>query len=367
MLSLRIIGYIIWLFLAVFRDILYIMKYPVKLTVIFLILCIVASLAASVFVMLTYDLSILVAGSDVTFFSTDFFLRAFFDIVPFICILSLMILALYIIRHPAKRLPLYLTYAFLCLLAWGAFLPLDIMAAFAYEADPYEAPVPEDLSAGYFREFGGNVYFYSRVYHSSEKDKNLYGEGFLIDKAGLRGKAGELYPFTTAVTIKPRNGYTDTIFANATEKPPVVSKPVNAYKVLQKAARASWSAGIIPWIAFASMGLALFSIIFIRNVNSWRFLNASIVMAASLIVFTVNALIYAHKIFSDLSLTCADFFFNLEHYLPDIFSGVGRVREPLALFVNIAFMLFFLIFGFVCKKINSREGNITFFAEEDEE
>ncbi len=342
------------------------MKYPVKLTVLFLALCIGATLAATVFVMLTYDLSILVAGSDVRFFSADFFFRALFDIVPFVCVLSLMVLALYIIRHPARRLPLYLTYAGLCLLTWAVFLPLDIMGAFAYEAEPYEAPVAEDLSSGYFREYAGNVYFYSRTFRTSQKDRAVYGEGALIDLTGLRGKAGELYTFSTAATVRPANGYTDTIFANATVMPPVVRKPVNAYKVLQKAARASWSSGLISWIAFASIGLALFSVIFIRNVNSWRFLNASVVMTSSLLVFTINAMIYSHKILSDISLACADFFLSLDYYLPDLLSGVARIREPLALFVNIGFAVFYFVLGLVCKKINSSKENITFFAEEDE-
>ena len=345
---------------------LYIMKFPVKLLIIFLVICLTGSLAGAVFIMLSYDLSILVAGNPITFFSVDFFLRAFFDIVPFVCILALMLLVMYVIRHPSKRFPLYATYAGLCLIAWGAFLPLDIMAAFAYEADPFESPTPADLTTGYFREFSGNVYFYSRIFRQTPLEKDMYGEGLMLDLTGLRGKSGEVYTFRTSATVKPRNGYTDTIFDDALRMPPVVEKPVLAYKTLQKAARSSWSAGVIPWICFASMGLALFSVVFIRNVNSWRFLNASVVMAASFLVFTVNAMIYSHVILSDVSLWAADLFFNLGFYLPELFSGVARVKEPLALFVNLAFTLFFVLFGLVCKKINSRQGNISFFSEEDE-
>ncbi|MBQ7158178.1 MAG: hypothetical protein IJS09_01960 [Treponema sp.] len=343
------------------------MKFSLRLLILFLVTCVVCVLGAAVFVMLSYDLSILVAGNDVTFFSADFFLRALFDIVPFVCVFALMVLVMYLIRHPAKRLQLYVSYAIMCLVTWAVFLPLDIMAAFAYEDAPLESPAPADLSAGYFREYAGNVYFYSRTFRYELMQKDTCGEGLMIDLTGLRGRAGEVYTFTTSATVKPRNGYADTIFANATVMPKVVEKPVQAYRTLQQAARASWAAGIIPWIAFASIGLAFFSIIFIRDVNSWRFLNASVVIASSFLVFTVNAMIYSHAVLSDVSLWCSDLFFNLGHYLPEICSGVARVREPLALFVNIGFTIFYVLFGLICKKINSRRGNIAFFAEEEEE
>lgn len=333
----------------------------------FLASCAVGVFAATLYVMLSSDLSLLVAGSDVTFFSADFFLRAFFDIVPFVCVFALMAMVMYVIRHPAKRLRLYLSYAVLCLLVWALFLPLDISAAFAYEDSPLPAPVQAELSSGYFREHEGNLYYYSRVFREPADTEPTRGEGLMIDLRGKKGTSGEVYTFSSEPTVKPANGYADTIFANATVMPPVVARPVKAYRILQEAARTSWAAGVIPWIAFASIGLAFFSILCIRNVNSWRFLNASVVMAASFLVFSVNAMIYSHEFFSGISLWLADVFFNWGFYLPESFSGVARVKEPLALFVNIGFTLLFVLFGILCRKINSRQENIVFFSEEDEE
>ena len=343
------------------------MKYWLKVIVLFLSMCVLGTLVGALFVMLNYDIRMLIAGNDLTFFSADFFIRAIFVVFPCICVLSLALLIFYAIRHPSHPLALVLSYSVVCLLAWGGLLPLNKALSIAYEEAPLYAPVAEDLTPGYFRKTAGNIYYYARTFHLAKNEKDVFGEGLMIDLAGLRGKNGEIYSFGAALTVKPQNSFSDLIFMEAAKMPVVVEVPVAAYGTLHTAARLSWQGGVIPWIAFASIGLALFSVVFLRNVNSWRFLNASIVAAASILVLAVNAILYAHLFFSDLSLACSDLFFDVGYYLPDIFSGVARIREPLALFVNIGFVVLYALAGLFGRLIKKRRPVVAVYAEEADE
>ena len=335
------------------------MKASLTLVLLFFTTCLFGSLASAGLVMLGLDLRVLVAGSSFIPFSAAFFGRGILLSFPFVCIGALLGVLLYLIRHPAQTIFPIITYILLGLLSWGVFIPAATGLNGYYDRITFDwigQAESADLTPNYFRVYDGNVYYYSKVFRYAEAARDMYGEGLMIDLKGIRGKTGAVYTFSTTVVIRDsEKEYSDVIFKEAARMPPVVAAPLKAYMTLYTMASNSVWSGVIAWLSYASLGLAMLATAWLTSLSSWRFLKAFVVVVAGIAVAVVDYLVYAHLLLPDLAAACRELFVGVGLASPQVFSGMLNIIEPLALFVNLLCFALFFVLGMVGKKLFSHD------------
>ena len=339
------------------------MKASLKLILLFFAICLFGSLVVGALVVLGLDLRVLVAGSSRIPFSAAFFLRGLLTSLPAVSVCALLLVVFYMVSHPAKSVLVVITYLLLGALTWGVIVPVSARLSGYYDRITFDwigTAGGEDLTPHYFRTYNGNVYYYARVFRFSEASRDMYGEGLMIDLTGIRGKVGAIYSFKTSVVIRDSDGqFNDVIFKEAARMPPLVAVPVKMYMTLFSAAgKAVWS-GVVAWVAFASLGLALLASAWLVSLSSWRFLKVFFISVSELAIILLNYIVYAHLLFADLAASCRELFVRIGMGAPHVFSGMVDVIEPLALFVNVACIIVLCVLGLLGRRFAARNAYLS--------
>ena len=331
------------------------MKTSLKMILLFFAISVFGSLAVAALFVLGLDLRVLVAGNSHIPFTSAFFLRGLLVAIPFVTGCALLFVLLYLIRHPKASVLGGITYLLLGVLTWGVLVPGAARLHGYYDRVTFDWVSnvdAADLTPHYFRVHDGNVYYYARVFRFAEASREMYGEGLMIDLMGTRGKAGEIYSFTTSAVVRDSDGlFNDVLFKDVASMPPVVAVPVKAYMVLFAAASTSVWSGLVPWAAYASLGCALLAAAWLMSLSSWRFLKAFIVSVAGIMVTVLNYLVYAHLFFADFATSCRELFVHIGMTMPPPLAGMMDVLEPLALFVNLLCIVVFLVLGLIGRRL----------------
>ncbi len=277
--------------------------------------------------MFSCNLTMFVADTPMNFFSMHFFMTGIFMSVPLVCVLIQILLILYLIRHPKNQLISLIMYLIFGLFSWLIVIPADLRLISRYDSDVVSSRV-EASSAGVFRQEETGVTYYSRI------DQNKLGEGLFFDTMGFHGDKGTVEPFFD-IPVKNESAfpYSDILIKNSLQPSPIVTFPLSVYNALLTAGRHSASIGIMAWLFFASMGLALLSVYGLQFASSWKLANVVYVVIFSALIVLFN-------------------YFGYMNYFPDVLKEVAAslskilpIKNPLVVLVNGMISVLFTVFG----------------------
>lgn len=268
------------------------MKMFLSLTGVFFAVCIGCALAGTCLCSLFIHSALLVAGQPPASVPGGLVLAALCSSCAFAAFAAQFFMVTYTIRHPGSRF----SSAAACFV-WGAVAWLGIIPFCVYESDrqwtPLEIWQSEIPSRKYFRPDRDGVFFYSAVYPETET-----GDGIFIDLEGFTGSESRVLRIeNVALDVTAARPFSDLLILKSLRNPPFLKKSFSAFDLLRLQAVKYVSAGFLSWLQFASVGLALFSLVGLRRVFKWRLLNTAAVTVGLFAVCAVNAAYHSGRYF----------------------------------------------------------------------
>ncbi len=291
-----------------------------------------------------------VAGQPLSFLSADLFIRGVFFVFPLICALSSLFMVLYVVRHPGKIILPLIIYILTGILSWGLLIPFSVSKSEEYASIPHVQKKAPLITPGFFREDNGGIYYYSRVGQDGK------AEGLYIDLQGFTGSQGKILPIDNVpVNETAAEPFSDLLIRDTMTLPRVVKVPVELYKKQLAFASASRKAGYISWLSFASIGIALLSILGLRRFSAWRLLNASIVTAAFFCIAGVNSACYGSGSFAGNAARSIVWWHALCPKFPHALSWFAlQIQNPFVVLMNCGICLALIICGIVVAVVRNR-------------
>ncbi len=274
----------------------------------------------------------LVAGEKLPFFSLPYFMSGILIFLPFVLILSGLFMCFYLIRHPVKSGLPVLTYGALYMAAWIFLMPLNFN--YLQKMVQGKATVEKSsqkLSEGYFRQGkSGNIFYYTDV------TRDNLGDGVCID---MGSPDKEVYTFSGVDLSSSKlsgDGFSDVLIQETVDMPKTMSVLAKWFSTFMNIAKTAFSGGFFSWLCFASISLALVSVVGLARLSRWRLKNALWVVIASLGIIVLNVLIYTNTFFEPVSA-----------FLEGAVSKIPQVKNPLVVLVNFVIFILFIIIGLV--------------------
>lgn len=303
------------------------MKRALYFAVIYLASLLVGTLVFATFFMLSCNLTMFVTGLSSSFFSIHFFTTGILLSIPLVCVITQILLILYMIRHPKSQLISLIMYAIFGVFSWLVLIPTDLKLIARYESDNL-SPRIEATSPGIFRKESNGVFYFSRLNDDGTAD------GIFLDTTGYLGQEGAVLPlFNFSVKTESAYPYSDILIKNSLQPSPLVIYPFAVYTSILTAAQYSSSLGFLSWLAFASLGLALLAVYGIQFLSSWKLANVACVITAAAAVAMIN-------------------YFYYMNYLPEVLKEVAQklseftgAKDPLIILINFIISVLFIGFG----------------------
>ncbi len=279
------------------------MKKSIHILIVFFSVVITGSLLGSMLFMLYGNLTSLVANQKDTLFSFELFVPGIMVSFPLVCILALLFVILLNIRHSDFSKTSLITYLVLGLLTWFVFIPFDLSRSVDYITQEHNRVNREILTDGIFRTTDEGIEYLSRVTPDGLAD------GIFIDTTGSYKNPGTVLEIKQKdVSSKATDVFADTLIRDGAELSQFVSVPLNIYAELMINGTNCYLKGVISWISFAFMGLALISCAGLSNVSSWKLLNIFFVVFMACITGLLNYEYYSGDFFNSFAVEWARFF-----------------------------------------------------------
>ncbi len=303
------------------------MKRALYLAIIYLASLFVGTLLFATIFMFSCNLTMFVTGLPASFFSLTFFTTGILATFPLVCVLTQVLLVLYMIRHPGDYGISLIMYLVFGLLSWLLFVPADLKLSARYENSLAQTRV-EASSSGFFRKDAGGVIYYSRI------EENGNAEGLFIDTSDFQDSENSVVPFFD-VPVKNESAfpYSDILIKNSLEPPKIVTFPLAVYSALLTAGEYSAALGFLSWLSFASLGLALLSVFGLQFGSSWKFANVAFVITGIIAIVLVNYLYYMNMMPGVL------------REVSQRLSWVISAKDPFIILVNFVIAVLLGIFG----------------------
>lgn len=217
-------------------------------------------------------------GMESPFFNGRYFLNCCVRYLPWCSVISLLMLVLYIIKHKFSIPQFIVPYFVLALLVWMLVVP---GSSFWYSDIQKNNPIPlpdsQSLSAGYFRPEGEYLVYRAEALDSSG---DIWRRKIFPD----RKESNIAYMFSDPLIEQSINPPFWGVFMH--EK----------CLMLKTVCRNALSQGYFSYILFASMGFALFSVIFLCRLSSWRLVNGLVVLIMFSLIILCNIQFYDSEV-----------------------------------------------------------------------
>lgn len=251
----------------------------------------------------------LIAGRTQTIFANEFFIRAFFIVVPVIIVGSGTFLALYAVRHHAKKAVSAVTYVFLCLFTWlvifPAFLVFSESSSFLAQFDSVEKLAETNdapLSKNYFRRIGNFIYFITDETPKESRpitintvtglqEEKSDSVVIFMESTDPGSMMFEVSSVSDILKVQAEP-FTDTLIRD-TMSYEFLPLFYRSFDLLMATAKNAWDGGIINWIFFASLGCALCSVYAFIGMSRWRIINTLAVILMTAFIVVYNYLYFA--------------------------------------------------------------------------
>ncbi len=283
-----------------------------------------------------------VAERNLESFSILTFLRCLVIVAGSFVILSNFFVEYFAVKHSSNVLQC-LAYILMTLIFWNLVLPVMIKTEKVIN-EKYELKQAEKksngLSKNLFRGTDGIVYYFTRDYNPDSQTPSEI-PAVIIDT----NDEGYIYTDKVqesldAAVIKGASPYRDIVVKNIFSTGNLFA--FVSFDSIRQRASDAFSGGILKWLEFLSLALALSSIYGLSELFSWKLINAVLTILCYVGILVLNTVYYLPS-FAKIRESA---FANGE-----IFALLGKVlNEPLLCLFNV-------VFGLVCIAI----GTITYF------
>ena len=237
-------------------------------------------------------------------------LTSIVKILPFTAMFSLMLVNMYLIRHNYKFLLRFIPSLFLFLLVWGFVIPFSaVWYEDLHSSAGQKSSSVVKLSAGYFRQNGNTLSYII-------PDAEGYRTGTVWTHAISDSLSeSEENMSQTTETLDIKRTYLDSLIRDSLDEP--VGLFALAFRVsnLRNVIYTALSESIWKYIMFATMGLAIFSLISFTGYSEWRFSSLTIVLFSFSVIVAANVIFYDEQI-----MQMIPFLGQLGIWLPFIFN-----------------------------------------------
>ncbi len=311
----------------------------------FCVYIVLFTLIGAVLYMVYSMCSTLVAGQGFSPFSMHYFVKGILLSAPVVITINSAFMAFYFIRHSEFSKFQLIVYGIFYLLVWILMMPGILSLNGSHKMKDAAAQDGNTLSPGYFREYDQYVFYYSKV------DSHNVASGVCIDKKA--GRDG-VYVFKDVKLSRERNGFTDSLIQESIDIPIGIKFIVSTISRYSSIIQVEFSKGFFRWICFCTLGLALFSVIFLRNVTEWRLVNVVLIFFMMFVVIFINIrALYpfgaVHDVFASVN---------------DKISFIPRKFNFFLVFVNLLVFSGLLVTGIL---IDNAGGNYVDYEEDDAE
>lgn len=330
------------------------MKNALKMMLSYLLFLVIGILVGIVIIVEFLATVGLIAGRTQTLFAGDIFMRAFFIVAPVIIVGSGTFLALYAVRHHAKKVIAAITYIFLCALTWGIVFPAFLIFAksntFLTQVESVENLAEindEPLSKNYFRKAGKFIYYITNEFDNSNNAVAINPETGLVEKEidsvviYIDGTHPEMMMYEVSnvseILKEQAEPFTDILIRD-TMSYELLPEFYRSFDFLMKNAIDAWEGGIIHWIFFASLGVALCSVYAFIGMSRWRIINTLSVIMATVFIMICNYL-YLIGIFPAINIPWGGVF--------------DQIKHPLLALANFGVAAVFIIFSLIVSLVRS--------------
>lgn len=289
---------------------------------------VVCAVAYSLYSLCTH----MVAGATVQIFNLKYFLDGVFIFSPAILILSGLLTCAYLIRHPPTSAFPTIMYMIIYAVFWIILMPLNFKLADSFNLGQKEsASSPVKLSDGFFRETS-QEYIY---YYTSVSDKNV------VDGVCLAPKDNQsVYAFTD-VQLPAASDFSDPLIKKTVQMPQVLEVLSKWFNSFISIARTSCTQGTLSWLCFASVGLALLSVVGLRQISKWRLIDLVLVIGVTAGILVLNILGYTNSFMDPLKA-------KVDGIVPNL-------NNPLLVLLNIIICIICLCIGIIVSAKRSRQ------------
>ncbi|MGN0740359.1 MAG: hypothetical protein ACI4LX_09345 [Treponema sp.] len=308
----------------------------------YFILFIFGTLLSSSLIMIYIGCLKYVVGQQLNLFSVQDFLLGLNYSFPLIVILLPMFLILSFIRHSKKnRLIGIITTVVLTAVSWGVLLP----AFFGYEKKngfTYEFK-KSNLSSRIFRFSDDRLFYYTNV------DGKNNADGIVIDVNRQFSAQDSFSAFENKPAEIPESGsFSDILVKRVAEIPGFLKICFADLYIIINSAKNSFLSSKLNYLFFCSFALALVFVFALIKVSRWRLINAFFVLLATVAVIKINSICYGIAVYKEHF----GFLYDLNDKLKNAGSVFNYMDSPVCVFINILFVLVFIIIALTCKVMN---------------
>lgn len=172
------------------------------------------------------------------------------------------------IRYPHNGFARIITYTILTALAWFVIIPACLVASEKFDSIDLLAEKQPVLTTNYFRPSDGTLYYYTTV---NPQTKTATGVSFTLNDIDSTNNATllENVPQFQA-SIQP---FSDVLVYDTLQISKFMDTVIPALILSKQQAQDTFSKGFLPWLLYASWGLAAYATIGLRRLFQWRLLN----------------------------------------------------------------------------------------------
>lgn len=173
------------------------------------------------------------------------------------------------IRYPYNGIARIVTYTILTALAWIIIVPVCLTAAQNFGSVDILKTKDAVLTPNFFRPSDGTLYYYTTV---NPQTKMANGVSFELHNINSTDDTAQLLENTPQfeADIQP---FSDVLIYDTLQISKFIDVILPSLILTKERAQDAFAKGILPWLSFATWGLALYSLIGIRRLFRWRLLN----------------------------------------------------------------------------------------------
>ena len=269
------------------------MKKALRIILYFFVVLIISTCLCSFMDLFLYTSSKQVAGMPLSIARTFEILVSIVKILPFTSMVSLMLVNMYLIRHNFKFLLRFIPSLFLFLLVWGVIVPFSaVWYEDLHSSIGQQTSSVVKLSAGYFRQNGNTM---SYIIPDSEGYRTGTVWTHNVSDSLAENEADD-NQFSSAENLEMKRTYLDSLIRDSLDEPVGLFSLASRVANLRTVIYSSLNDSIWKYIMFATMGLAIFSLISFTGYAEWRFSSLSITLFFFSFIVAANVIFYDEMI-----------------------------------------------------------------------
>ena len=171
----------------------------------------------------------------------------------------------YMIRHPSSPLLSVAVYFVIGISVWIFLVPQALRIEQMGLFKSLNVRTESRLTEGYFRPSQYGVFYYSKI-----SPQNI-AQGVYIDITGSSGSKGQVSLFLNLQLAPTGNEFfADPLFASSAKITVIIEHIITFAKAIRTEAFKAVKKGFFYYLSFASLGLALLSLIGVKSMSSWK-------------------------------------------------------------------------------------------------